>query len=116
MKKPIDDEQWYYNFFKEKMQSHWDNVNKHGFFKDAKTFEVGYLYRNVDLQYDEHDRLCVVLPLIKLEIEKNMLTDTMLEELEIYYADFNDGVLDDVLYEQEYEEIKADLYWCYENK
>lgn len=116
MKKFVSDEELYYEDFKKDMQSYWGTINKHGFFRDAKTFETGYLYQNVDFQHDEHDRLCVVLPLIKLEIEKNILTETMLEELEIYYADFNDGVFDDVIYEHEYEEIKSDLYWCYKNK
>jgi hypothetical protein len=45
-----------------------------------------------------------------------MLSDELLEELEIYYEDFNKGILDDELYEHEYEDIKKDLYWCYENR
>lgn len=115
MKKCIDDVS-YYEDFKSDMESFWDGMKKNGDFKNVKSFETTYLYLNADLQDDEHDRLCVVLPLIKLEIEHNMLSKELLGELEIYYEDFNKGVLDDELYENEYEEIKSDLYWCYENR
>ena len=98
------------------MQFFWDDGNKHGGFENSKLLENSYLYYNVDLQDDEHDRVCVLLPLIKIEIENRMLSKELLEELEIYYDDFNNGVLDEYLYEHEYEEIKKDLYWCYENR
>lgn len=116
MKKNISDEELYYEDYKREMQFYWGIINKSSAFEDVKTFENSYLYRHVDDQHNEHDRLCVLLPLIKIEIENNMLSKELLEELEIYYADFNNGILDDELYEHEYEEIKSDLYWCYENK
>lgn len=117
MKKLISDEELYYEDFKQEMQSFWDRaIKEHNGFEDSKTLENSYLYYNVDFQNDEHDRLCVLLPLIKIEIENQMLSKELLEELEIYYEDFNKGVLDDELYEHEYEEIKTDLYWCYENR
>ena len=116
MKKNISDEELYYEDYKREMQFFWDTGIKHGGFKNSKILENSYLHYHVDDQYDEHDRLCVLLPLIKIEIENHMLSKELLEELEIYYEDFNNGVLDDELYEHEYEEIKADLYWCYENK
>jgi hypothetical protein len=117
MRKFVSNEELYYQDYKKKMQFFWDMGIKHGNgFKDSKILENSYLHYYVDDQSDEHDRLCVLLPLIKIEIENNMLSKELLEELEIYYADFNDGILDDELYEHEYEEIKSDLYWCYENK
>lgn len=117
MRKFISDEELYYEDFKQQMRSFWDRgIKEHNGYTDSKVLENSYLYYHVDLQHNEHDRLCVLLPLIKIEIENNMLSKELLEELEIYYADFNDGVIDDVLYEHEYEEIKKDLYWCYEHK
>ena len=117
MKKLVSDEELYYEDFKQEMQFFWDrSIKEFGGHKDSEILENSYLYYNVDFQHDEHDRLCVILPLIKIEIENDMLSERLLEELEIYYANFNDGVLDDDLYEHEYEEIKKDLYWCYEHK
>jgi hypothetical protein len=116
VKKFASDEELYYEDFKKDMQSFWDRGMKTGGFESSKILENSYLHYNVDFQDDEHDRLCVLLPLIKVEIENKMLSDELLEELEIYYEDFNKGVLDDDLYEHEYEEIKSDLHWCYENR
>ena len=117
MKKRVSDEELYYEDFKQQMQFFWDRgIKEHNGYKDSKVLENSYLYYYIDAQYNEHDRLCVLLPLIKIEIENDMLSKELLEELEIYYADFNDGILDSVLYEHEYEEIKQDLYWCYEHK
>jgi hypothetical protein len=116
VKKFISDEELYYEDFRKDMQKFWDMGIKNGGFKTSKILENSYLHYNVDFQNDEHDRLCVLLPLIKIEIENQMLSDELLEELEIYYEDFNKGILDDELYEHEYEDIKKDLYWCYENR
>jgi len=109
--KKLDNDRSYYNDFKSEAQVHWTVASR----CDPDP-EGGYLYINADLQNDEHDRLCVVLPWIKIEIENNCLSKELLEELEIYYEDFNKGLLDKYLYEHEYEEIKKDLYWCYEHK
>ena len=117
MRKYVTDEELYYEDFKQQMQYFWDRGNKeHNGYKDSKILEDSYLYYHSDAQRNEHDRFCVLLPLIKIEIENDMLSKELLEELEIYYADFNDGILDDILYEHEYEEIKRDLCWCYEHK
>lgn len=117
MKKFVSDEELAYADSKRYLQSFYQSgIKMHGTYKDSKTLENSYLYQCDGFQDDEYLRLCTLLPLIKLEIENGMLSKELLEELEIYYADFNDGVLDDELYEQEYEEIKKDLYWCYENK
>ena len=116
MKKCVSEEELYYEDFKRKMKFFWEDGLKTGKYENSKTLENSYLYYHVDLQDDEHDRLCVLLPLIKIEIENHILSKELLEELEIYYEDFNKGTLDDDLYEHEYEEIKKDLYWCYENR
>ena len=117
MKKFVSDEELYYKDFKQQMHSFWNRGSKeHNGYQDSIILENTYLYYHGDIQNSEHDRLCVLLPLIRTEIENNMLSEKLLEELEIYYADFNEGVLDDFLYENEYEEIKQDLYWCYQHK
>lgn len=117
MRKYVSDEELYYQDFKQQMQSFWDRgMKEHNGHKDSKVLENSYLYYHIDEQHDEHNRLCVLLPLIKVEIENNMLSKELLEELEIYYSDFNDGILNDILYEHEYEEIKQDLFWCYAHK
>ena len=116
MRKLVSEEDLYYEDSKGHMQRFWDIGMKHGGYKDSKTLENSYLYHHNGAEDDEYLRLCVLLPLIKIEIENNMLSKELLEELEIYYEDFNKGVLDDDLYECEYEDIKKDLYWCYENR
>lgn len=115
MKKFVTDDISYYEDFKSDMHFFWKEYIKTNNHINSKILETSYLYRYVDLQDDEHYRICILLPLIKVEIENNILSKELLEELEIYYEDFNNGVLDDELYEHEYEAIKEDLYWCYNN-
>lgn len=112
MKKALDDEKFYYDDFKHEARVHWECAQRCG----DTTPESSYLYLNAEHQNDEHDRLCVVLPWIKIEIENNCLSKELLEELEIYYEDFTKGMLDNDLYEHEYEAIKKDLHWCYEKR
>ena len=116
MKKIVTDDISYYEDFKTDMQSFWREHIKNKTSLNSKMLESAYLHRYVDLQDDEHYRRCILLPLIKVEIENNILSKELLEELEIYYENFNNGVLDDELYEHEYEAIKEDLYWCYKNR
>lgn len=116
LKKKLSDDECYYEDFKRDLQFYFNSGSNHGAWTDADELEFNYLDRNVDLQDDEYYRFCVVLPLIKLQIETLGLTKQMLRELELYYDDFNNGVLDDKLYEHEYEDIKKDLYWCYEHR
>lgn len=116
MKKFITDDISYYEDFKSDMKSFWKRYVKDNDHIDSKELENSYLYKYADLQDDEHYRICILLPLIKTEIQNNILSKELIEELEIYYEDFNNGILDDELYEHEYEAIKADLLWCYTNK
>ena len=48
---------------------------------DSKDLQNSYLCYNEDLQDDERDRICVILPLIKLQIEELGLTEGGLEKL-----------------------------------
>lgn len=118
MKKSLSDDTSYYSDFKHDALLFWKEClkNTSKSTKFSKILENSYLYQNSGAQDDEHDRLCVLLPLIKIEIENQMISKEMLGELENYYDVFNNGDLDNDLYECEYEEIKKDLYWCYEHR
>ena len=105
-----------YREWKEQLNSYYKSGSNHGAWNDAKKLEVSYLYRHADLQDDERDRLCVVLPLVRLQIEKLGLTDELLRELELYYEDFNKGIFNDLFEDYELELVKEDLYWCYEHR
>ena len=61
----------------------------------------------------EAERLNVILPIIKWEIENNCLTEELEDELYLYYEDFVGGKLDDILAEYEAEEVIKDLTECY---
>ncbi len=115
MKKFVSEEESYYNDYKEAFNRF---IGYSSGFKEGRTLENSYfyIYAGDEVESDEHLRLCIILPLIKYEIENNLLTKELLEELEIYYEDFNNGEFDEVLYEHEYDEIKKDLYWCFENR
>lgn len=107
-----------YAFWQEEMLEYYKQVCKHMKIVDSKALEASYLHRNVELQHDERDRLCVLLPLIRLEIEKSELglTDMALEELEIYYEDYNKGKYDNLFTAEEHELVREDLFFAYEHK
>lgn len=105
-----------YSTWKVDMKKYFEAGSNHGEWTNPEDLQNSYLYYNVDFQDDERDRLCVILPLIKLQIEKLGLTEELLEELEIYYEDFNKGNFDDLFEDFELEMIKEDLHWCYEHR
>lgn len=105
-----------YKTWKNDMAFYFNHGPNNSAWNDAKKLQISYLYRHADLQDDERDRLCVVLPLVRLQIEKLGLTDELLGELELYYEDFNKGVFNDLFEDYELELVKEDLYWCYEHR
>ncbi len=105
-----------YLTWKSDMKKYFELGSNHGEWTNPKDLQNGYLYYNVDLQDDERDRLCVMLPLIKLQIEKLGLTEELLEELEIYYREFNKGRFDELFEDFELQQIKEDILWCYEHR
>ena len=76
-----------------------------------------YLSRHADMQHDERERLCVVVPLIRLMLEKMELPDALRGELEYYHFEcFYEGGelnLDDLFTEEELALIEEDLEWAY---
>lgn len=61
----------------------------------------------------EAERLNVILPLIKWCVDRDLLTDELKDELDLYYEDYTNGVLDDVLADYEANEVIVDLTACY---
>ena len=62
---------------------------------------------------EEAERLNVLLPLIKWEVDNNDLTEAMGDELYLYYEDLLKGRLDGVLDEGEAPLVKRVLTECY---
>ena len=67
-----------------------------------------------DSQLEEAERLNMILPVIKWSIEYGIMTDILEDELYLYYEDYTNGKLDDILADYETEEVIADLVWCYQ--
>lgn len=61
----------------------------------------------------EAERLNVILPLIKWCVERDLLTDELKDELDLYYEDYTNGVLDGILADYEADDVIADLTACY---
>ena len=66
-----------------------------------------------ETQPQEAERLNVILPLIKWCVEHNLLTDALKDELDLYYEDYTNGALDDILADYEADEVVGDLTACY---
>ena len=57
----------------------------------------------------ERERLIMILTAIAYEVEHDMLTEELSDELYFYYQDLHSGKLDGILGENEAEEVKADI-------
>ena len=64
-------------------------------------------------ELEEAERLNILLPVIKWEIENDMLTEELSDELYLYFEDLQEGRLDGVLNEEESPLIIKDLTECY---
>lgn len=61
----------------------------------------------------ERDRFVMILAVIVYEIEHDILTPELEDELYLYYEDYKNGKLDGILGEDEEERIVKDLTDCY---
>ena len=61
----------------------------------------------------EAERLNMLLPVMKWEIENDKLTDWLKEEIYLYYEDIYLGNFDDVIDESEKEKVVHDLTECF---
>lgn len=75
--------------------------------------EHSYLFQFDESVLTEGERLNVVLPLIKWEIDHNDLTEAMSDELYLYYEDLLKGRLDGVIDEEEASLVIGVLTECY---
>ena len=57
----------------------------------------------------ERERLIMILTAIAYEVNHNMMTEELSDELYFYYQDLHSGKLDGILGENEAEEVKADI-------
>lgn len=62
----------------------------------------------------ERERLMFILPVIKYEIEHDILTEEVKDELDYYFDLFERNAFEDELGEDEEEQVMHDLYECYE--
>ena len=61
----------------------------------------------------EAERLNMLLPVMKWEIENDKLTDWLKEEIYLYYEDIYLGNFDDVIDESEKDKVVHDLTECF---
>lgn len=66
-----------------------------------------------DSTLSERERLIVILPAIVYEVEHDMLTEELSDELYLYYEDMKAGRLDGILGDDERDSVKADITRCY---
>lgn len=68
---------------------------------------------NVNPKITERERLLFMLPVIKYEVEHDMLTEEAKDELYIYYKEMLSGKFNGLLGDDEEQLIKNDLFECY---
>lgn len=61
----------------------------------------------------ERERLIMILTAIVYEIDHNMLTEELSDELYFYYQDLQTGKLDGILGDNEKAAVKADIEKCH---
>lgn len=72
------------------------------------------LYFLNENELTERERLIMMLSVIKWEIEHNMLTEELKDELDYYYDEFTSGRLEKHFAKEDYILISQDLKECYQ--
>ena len=73
-----------------------------------------YLSEFDESTLEEAERLNAILPLIKWCVQYDMMTDNLEGELALYYKNYTNGKLEDILADYEAKEVISDLVWCYQ--
>lgn len=73
-----------------------------------------FILDDISDELTERERLMFILPVIKYEVEHDILTDEVKDELDYYVDLFDRKVFEDELGEDEEEQVMHDLYECYE--
>lgn len=81
--------------------------------KSGTEMQTAMLWDIDEDSLEEAERLNIMLALIKWEIEHNMLTAELKDELYLYYEDYTKGKLTDILADYESEIVINDLTMCY---
>lgn len=81
--------------------------------KTSEMLESSYLSGFNENVLEEAERLNVLLPLIKWEVDNNKLTEFMSDELYLYYEDLLKGRLNGVIDEEEASLVIGVLTECY---
>ena len=97
-----------YSDAREMLQTYNDSEDDTG-----EVLEHSYLFQFDESILTEAERLNVVLPLIKWEVDNNDLSRAMSDELYLYYEDLLKGRLDGILDEDEAPIIIKDLTESY---
>ena len=82
--------------------------------KNGKEAQTAMLWDIDEDSLEEAERLNVILALIKWEIDHNMLTAELKDELFLYYGKFTKGELINILADYESDCVIRDLIKCYE--
>lgn len=67
------------------------------------------LHDTDESQLTERERLVMILTAIVYEVDHNMLTEDLSDELYFYHQDLNEGKLDGILGDNEKEAVIADI-------
>lgn len=72
------------------------------------------LYDTDENSLTARERFIMILAVIKIELELDLLTPELKDELYFYVEDWNSGKFTGRLGDDEIDDIKADLFYCYE--
>lgn len=79
----------------------------------VEILEHSYLFQFDESVLTEAERLNVILPLIKWEVDNNELTEALSDELYLYYEDLLKGRLEGILDEEDAPLVISVLRECY---
>ena len=81
--------------------------------KTGEEAETMHLWDTDENSLQEAERLNMLLPLMKWEAEKNLVTKGIGSEIYLYYRDLVNGKLDPILGDDEADEVKRVLTECF---
>ncbi len=88
-------------------------VNRRGL-TDGFQIQCNCLYDTDENALTERERFIMILAVVKIEIELGVLTPEMKDELDLYFEEWSEGKFDGLLGDDEIDDIKTDLFECYE--
>ena len=81
--------------------------------KNGAQVQDQLLHDTDESQLTERERLIMILAAIVYEVEHDMLTEELRDELYFYYQDLQNGKLEGILGEDEEDAVKADIERCH---